>query len=402
MNLCNANDCTGCMACYNICPVDAIKIKLNSEGFMNPVIDDRKCIKCNMCVKKCPVINPIKKLKYEDKKVFACWLEDERKRLVSTSGGAFTALAENIIRQHGVVFGVVLNDSSTVVHTFAETLKELEAMKGSKYVQSEIGDSYKRAKSYLDQGRKVLFTGTPCQIAGLYATLGKRYEDLLWTVDIVCHGVASPQIFADYLQLMQKQNGANVEKVFFRNKKPGWHVFGMKIVFDNGKIYTANVYKDPFHVGFLKNLFLRSCCYRCQYATSERIADITIADFWGYGSNGSLKERDRDKGISMVMLNSTNGKILFEQVEGLVKFIKPIEMAIKGNPTFTRSFSMPKNREEFWKDYSQKSFEFVLEKYMKPQKMKKSEVKNIILRRVPDCIYIALKKGAKLKGILGN
>ena len=212
--------CTGCSACANICPKQCISMVADLEGFLYPSVDTKECINCGLCEKICPILkkNPIKS---DDIIAYAAMLNNTDIRLESSSGGVFTAIAESVIDKNGVVFGAELDENFNVIHTYVETKEELKKFRGSKYVQSVIGETYKRAKGFLDQGRFVLFTGTPCQIGGLYAYLNKDYDNLI-TQDLICHGVPSPMVWRKYLEFREDISHAGVRRMSFRHKKYGW------------------------------------------------------------------------------------------------------------------------------------------------------------------------------------
>ena len=294
MELCKKSECTGCMACINICPRKAIVLQQDEEGFLYPIILKDNCIKCGACVKVCPQMNSKRSAENYDKKVYAGWMKNRRLRRRSTSGGAFTAFAKEIMSNNGVVYGAGFDKDNKVIHKRITKKSELKQLRGSKYVQSYIGNTFSQVKDDILNGMPVLFSGTPCQIDGLYSYLGNRYEKQLFTIDLVCHGVPSPEIFSKYLEYLEKQYKSKVKKVYFRDKEPGWYVFGMRVEFQNGFVYKKNTYEDPFARGFLRNLFLRPSCHSCHYANNQRIADITLADFWGYQSTN---EKDYDDAV---------------------------------------------------------------------------------------------------------
>ena len=364
MELCKKSECTGCMACINICPRKAIVLRQDEEGFLYPIILKDNCIKCGACVKVCPQMNPKRSAENYDKKVYAGWMKNRRLRRRSTSGGAFTAFAKEIMNNNGVVYGAGFDKDNKVIHKRITKKSELSQLRGSKYVQSYIGNTFSQVKIDLLKGKPVLFSGTPCQIDGLYSYFGNRYEKQLFTIDLVCHGVPSPEIYSKYLEYLEKQYKSKVNKVYFRDKEPGWYVFGMRVEFQNGFVYKKNTYEDPFARGFLRNLFLRPSCHSCHYANNRRIADITLADFWGYQSTNE-KDYDDDKGISMIMINSSNGDVLFQQAKHQMRyFARDVEQAVQGNPALSHCFPPAENREQFWLDVHSNSFEYVIEKYM--------------------------------------
>ena len=368
MRLCSSDKCTGCMACMNICPKDAIEKVKDSEGFLHPVIVSEKCVHCKKCIEVCPQIHNVQVPECE-KTVYAAWHKNKYIRKKSTSGGAFTAFACSVLDNEGFVFGAGFDQNKTIIHKCVAEQDNLTELRGSKYVQSDIGLSYRRVKESIKEGRVVLFSGTPCQIAGLYGYLGKRFEGQLYTIDLVCHGVPSPRVYQEYLKYMSEVYQSNIKKVFFREKCPGWYVFGMRIEFDNQKVYQKNTYQDPFCRGFLREYFLRPACHNCLYANTDRIADITLADFWGYSSTNE-DNFDDDKGISMIMLNTENGTALFDKSkDSLYYWEKDILEAINGNQALRESFAPSDKREEFWSDYYKLPFNQIIEKYLYPEDM---------------------------------
>ena len=387
MKLCEVATCTGCMACVNICPINAIQTQPDKEGFLRPLIDENKCMQCGKCRSVCPQLT-VRTRPDDEKKVYACWQKDRRLRKASTSGGAFSALAQWVLLHNGVIFGAGFDEKLTVVHKKVENIKDLEQLRGSKYVQSNTLLTFREVKRSLIAGKAVLYSGTACQIDGLYAFLGDRYKGQLYTIDLVCHGVPSPKIYRDYLEYQQNLHGAKVKKIFFRNKEPGWYVFGMKLVFDNNKTYKASTYEDPFIRGFLRELFLRPSCHQCSYAGIHRVADITLADFWGY-MDTCRADRDNDKGISMVMLNTENGYHIFSQIREMLHiWERPLEQAVNGNPALKKCFPPSKKREAFWRDYTTIQFSELIEKYMYPEPRESQYYPNLKERHKQQDMYM--------------
>lgn len=364
--LCEKSKCTGCMACFNKCPISAISIVDDEEGFKHPNINKESCIKCGACQNVCPILKRVKPYNFP-KEVYACWCKDEGIRFKSSSGGVFTVLATKILEKNGRVYGAKVEADGRVVHFRGTCLNDLENMRGSKYVQSEIGTCFQQVKRDLEGQTPVLFTGTPCQVAGLRNYLGKDYEDLI-CCDLVCHGVPSPKIFKEYLMYMEKKYKGTPQRIWFRDKTKGWEEFCMKIQFSTGMVYKESTYKDVYIRGFLRNLYLRNSCYDCIYTNVDRISDLTIADFWGYRRD-SWKARDNDKGISMCIINSKKGRSLYNEIiEGLVSHKKNIKEAVAGNTCLSKSFEKPELREAFWNDFFELGYEYVIEKYCYPEK----------------------------------
>lgn len=346
----NKEQCCGCSACLHICPKHSISFKEDKEGFLYPEIDTKTCVNCGLCEKVCPVIN--QNDERQPLNVFAAKHPDDEIRMSSSSGGIFTLLAEQIIAEGGVVFGAKFNENWEVVHDFAETKEGLIPFRGSKYVQSRIGDAYVNAESFLKSGRKVMFTGTPCQIAGLKNYLRKEYENLL-AVDFVCHGVPSPMVWRKYLNeeiarhdgaakkwfLKSSQVSSTIAGINFRDKSTGWKNFSFALNFSEesaegevtsllSSVYTENEYMKVF----ISNLSLRPSCYKCAVKCGKSESDITIGDFWGidkldYNFNS-------DKGISLILLNRPLTMLMTEQC---TYSLQTYNNAIKYNPAIISS-----------------------------------------------------------------
>lgn len=363
-----ANKCTGCGSCMSVCPKDCISMSEDDNGFLYPHINNDVCVNCNLCKNRCPVLNEVKA--NETGKAYACINTDEKIRSESSSGGMFTLIAEYVIEQGGVVFGAALDENMEVYHSEASTKIELRKFRGSKYVQSKIGDTYKRAKKYLDEGRMVLFTGTPCQIGGLYASLNKKYENLI-TQDIICHGVPAPKVWRRYLKYQLKSHQSdNTKEVRFRNKDNGWLKYSMKIDFDNGKEYKMPFVKDKYMNAFLSELCLRDSCYECSFKSMERQSDITLADFWGV--NEIMPEMFDDKGTSLVVVNTKKAEDIFTSISDKVKVMEvKIEDAVRYNPSMYKSVVRHPKREKFLEMIDVMSFDNAVDKCLKVSFIKK-------------------------------
>lgn len=344
----------------SICPKTCIKMQRDNEGFLYPVVDKVNCINCGLCEKICPVINSVDVKQFP--KVYAAYNKNLKVRLSSFSGGIFYALARKIVKEGGAVFGAAFNELFEVRHTYIENEGDIKELMGSKYVQSEIGNSYITAKKILQEGRKVLFSGTPCQIAGLYAYLNMDYENLI-TVDIICHGVPSPKVWKEYVNL-QKRRG-EIRKVNFRDKKYGWSNFSISFQFDSGETYTRTAGRDRYMRGFLTNVFLRPSCYECVFKGEQRIADITLADFWGLENVRSDIEHD-NQGISMILVNSIKAEEYLKADLGheiQYYIINDASAAIKQNSAAIVSVVKNKNREAFFADFHKNGIAHALKKY---------------------------------------
>lgn len=361
INVIEKNKCTGCMACKNICPQEAISIYEDENGFKYPKIKMEVCIKCGLCSKVCPVINKL--LDNKDKiKVLACKNKDREIRLKSSSGGFFSLLAKYIIMNGGVVFGVRFNEKLEVIHDYIEDMKNIELFRGSKYVQSNINDTYKKVKKFLTEDKTVLFTGTPCQVEGLLSYLGKQYDNL-YTQDIICHGVPSPKLWRKYLEYKKKINGEYPKTINFRRKDiTGWNNYQVNYKYSNNE---ENIHHDDdyFMKIFLKNLALRESCYDCEFKKLARKSDITIADFWGIDKiNPKIND---ETGISAVLINSKKGQELFENIKkDLDYYDARLEDIIKYNPCICESTYYNEKREQFFKDLEEKDFDTLINKYL--------------------------------------
>lgn len=362
--------CSGCHACMSVCPKSAISMKEDNEGFVYPVIDESKCIDCGLCDKSCQVINPI--IKERNPIAYACNNLNDEIRMKSSSGGTFSLIAEWIISQNGVVFGAGFDDKLNVVHMAVDCIDDLYKLRGSKYVQSIIGDAFVQAKELLEAGRTVLFTGTPCQIDGLLHFLKKDY-DKLYTQDIVCHGVPSGMVWQKYLRYQEQLYGALVLKEpypSFRSKEEGWTNYRQTLSFDNGKNYNKFHKEDLYMKAFLKNVSLRYSCYDCHSKSVNRNSDITLADLWGCRS--IAPDMFDDKGTSLVIINSEKGKVLFDAISKELNFeVINLDEAIKCNPSFCNSSYKSKKRCFFFENIDSMDFAQLVEKAIRPSLLKK-------------------------------
>ena len=361
INISDKKMCCGCSACLSACSQNAIKFKKDEFGFNYPEVDESKCINCGMCELVCPIING--KSESNDKiDAFACYNNNNEERKKSSSGGIFILLAKEIIKKNGVVFGATFDDSFNVVHSYTDNEKNLEQFMGSKYTQSDINNSYVKVREFLTNGRKVLFTGTPCQIEGLISYLGKQYKDL-YTQDIICHGVPAPKVWKKYIDYQEKKYKQNIKSVSFRNKDHGWSLFRMKLSFDK-KTYSKDFSEDPFMKAFLKNMCLRDSCYNCSFKKRYRESDITLADYWGIEKVD--KKMFDDRGISLVVVNSSKGMELFNSIKDKMTFKETnLDEAIIYNSSFIKPVDKPQKRDDFLKEIDEMNFNRLVKKYIK-------------------------------------
>ena len=366
-NIIDKTMCTGCSACFSICPKNAISMQTDNEGFKRPHIDKNKCINCKLCEKTCPIL---KKVKTSQEKSYACYNKNEESLINSSSGGIFTLLAEYILDHKGVVFGPIFDDNK-LAHDFIENKKELYKLMGSKYLQSDMKNSYRQAKKFLDKKRLVLFTGTPCQIAGLKSFLRKDYENL-YTQDIVCHGCPSPKIFDKYINSFNYE----VDKISFRNKPNGWEHYVTTIIFKNKKFVNESHYTSKYMYLFINDFCLRPSCYNCQFKDYSRVSDITLADFWGV--RDICPEMFNTNGTSLVLVNSTKGKKLFNSIKNNIEY-KEVDRnkALKHNPSAFMPAPKQKARNSFMRDIDRLPFDILYKKYYY-----RKEFKNILKRKI--------------------
>ena len=297
-------DCCGCSACVSVCPKQCITMREDKEGFLYPYVENTKCVNCGLCEKVCNELNPYEKR--DPKQVFAAINKNIDVRLKSSSGGIFYILAEKTIKEGGVVFGALFDADWQVFITYAEDLERVESFMGSKYVQARIENAYKDVKKFLLEGRKVLFSGTPCQVAGLHKFLRKSYGNLI-TIDFVCHGTPSPKVWKLYLDSVLK-GIKSINKIGFRSKSKGWKKFNFYLDYNKGDetiSLLSPASKNHYMKAFLQDIILRPSCYDCKVKDFRSQSDITIADFWGIEK--VFPNMDDDKGTSLVFINTDIG-----------------------------------------------------------------------------------------------
>ena len=387
--------CCGCRACVQICPKHCITFVSDDEGFSYPSVNIDICVDCGLCEKTCPELNlqPIR----TPLRVLAAINKSEETRKESSSGGVFSLFAEEIIKEGGVVFGACFDQDWNVIHTYEETLDGIKKFQKSKYVQSNIGDSYKEAKRFLNENRKVLFSGTPCQISGLKKYLGKEYDNLL-TIDFVCHGVPSPMVWKDYLnEVLSPQDCAGkntvslslsemptIKCISFRDKTTGWEKFGFVVRVnsaskaDKNSVLSSYNTKDTILIHerldvnqymrtFLSNIDLRVSCYSCTFKRGRSGADVTIADFWGVQL---FHPRFNDnKGTSLIMVYTDKGYAITDRIP-LIYEESSLKKAVRCNSAIVRSHHVHPNRHIFFKHYHTKE--------SKIQWMKECESVNVL------------------------
>ena len=383
INVQNKQDCCGCSACVQRCPKQCIALHQDEEGFLYPKVDMETCIDCGLCEKVCPVLHQAEER--VPLEVFAAKNPNEEIRYESSSGGIFTLLAEQTIEAGGVVFGVKWNEHFEAVHAYTETKEGLAAFRGSKYVQSQVGETFKQAEQFLKQGRQVLYSGTPCQIAALKLFLRKEYENLL-AVDIICHGAPSPGVFRWYLSeeiaqeaarqsgekiqfrsslpipsiakadVLAREQGFEIEDIRFRDKRVGWKKYSFVLSLKPlSKVTTAGeknsvslsytLHENSFMKGFLRNIYLRPSCYACPAKSGKSGSDITLADYWRI--QHLMPKFDDDRGVSALTINTEKAQKVM-QIIGAEIYSAPYEDLCAKNPSLLHSCGIPANRSRFF------------------------------------------------------
>lgn len=390
--------CCGCNACGDICPKDAITFKTDIEGFWYPEVNMERCIDCGLCEKACPElhINELKKNDYERPVTIAAINKNMRVRWDSTSGGAFSALADVMYAQGGYVSGAVYNENFSVSNFISDNPEDLAKLRSSKYLQSYAEGLYKKVRDLLRKGEKVLACGTPCQMAALRSFLRKDYDNLI-IVDFICRGVNSPKVYRKYLDSLERRYEGKVVYVKAKSKELGWRNLTRKVVFDNGKVYYGVRMDDDFRRGYHTNVFCRPSCYVCQYKGFPRMADITIADYWGIEKVD--KNLDNNIGTSMILLNSKKGEAYFDLVKDKLEWeYTKFESILQGNIALRKPIEPAKiNREQFFEDLDKGTFDDVVQKYFPLKKEKDGSFKGKIKRIFKHYYFLYKKMGLSLK-----
>lgn len=366
----NKQDCCGCSACVQRCPKHCITLKEDGEGFLYPHVNSDECIDCGLCEKVCPELHHGER--HIPLEVYAAKNKDESIRMQSSSGGIFTLLAEKVIQEGGVVFGAAFDANWEVMHTYAETMEGLVDFRGSKYMQSRIGTAYQDAEYFLKQGRKVLFSGSPCQIKGLKLFLRKNYDNLI-AVDFICHGVPSPKVWREYLkETIARKSGKNsvlpypipckigIDTVDFRSKSTGWKKYSFALTLSetsvegvkNTVLLSSVFSENPFMRAFLADLILRPSCYSCPSKSGRSGSDLTIADYWAIPQ--VAPEFDDDKGVSLVLVQTEKGKSFYQSLKEKTTFIVTSYQEAQGaNGGFKEKTPMHPKRNRFFTEFAQ-------------------------------------------------
>ena len=354
--------CTGCEACASYCPVSAIQMEADDDGFFYPQIDTEKCIQCGLCHKTCPVaIMP--KPSHEMDRIWMFEAQDEKMRNASSSGGAFSQLARQVIEKDGLVFGCRMDeDCYGASHTGVDNEVDLAPLRGSKYVQSRMGNALCQVKRALEEGKWVLFSGTPCQVAGLQSYLGDQSWARLLTVDLICHGVPSQKVWQAYAKELEEEAKAKLTQVSFRDKKIGWQTYSLSCGFADGSVYSQTVLEDLYLRGFIENLYLRPSCHNCSFKGKHYKSDITLGDFWGIGE--FFPELSNKQGISLVISHTNKGVSAINSLDigGMLREVTGMDV-LKHNSAFYRVSGQSPFRNHVLAQVGKKSLKKLLRKY---------------------------------------
>lgn len=352
--------CTLCGGCRNACPTDAISYAREHRGFAYPVIDPDKCVGCDRCERVCPVLAPGSRSQEGYPTAYAARTKDEEVRRTSTSGGVFYELASLVLGEGGMVCGAVFDEGFHVRHILSDRREDLVRMMGSKYAQSDMGSCYREIKQALAKGVTVLFSGCPCQVAGLRCFLGRDDPHLI-LVELICHGVPSDSLLQTYISLREKQYGAALERLEFRNKDLGWHRSAVKMEFANGKVYREPGELDAYGHGFYGNITLKESCYHCRFRNFSAGGDIILGDLWG--AEVSMPRADDNKGLSALLVLSDKGQA---QVERLPLIMEPCELdtVIRYNQSLVRSAEPSPLRETFCACTAERGYAVAIRKHL--------------------------------------
>lgn len=352
--------CCGCGACENVCPVNAIHYIPNKDGFYTPIVDENKCIRCGLCLKKCPLKTP--PTGSRPRAVYACRNQDEQVLHKSSSGGVFSALAKKVLHEGGTVFGCSW-DGQIAKHTEVTSITDLPKLYKSKYVQSNIAGVHKQIKERLKEGKTVLFCGTPCQVAGLKAGL-ESHPNLI-TVDFICHGVPSSKVLKKHIKDLETTYQATLSSLCFRDKDYGWNELQMTAFFSDGQVYSKPASQDSYYRAFLCNLSLNKGCGDCKFNHLPRASDITLGDFWNVGNHHP--RFDDNKGVSCVVLNSDAGVDLFASIQKQLTIEQSsVEAVMDGNPFLNGHCTLHKRRNKFFSLLDYEPFDALVKRCLKP------------------------------------
>ena len=367
--------CTGCTSCMNICPKKAISMKCDNEGFKYPFIDQKKCVNCGLCKKTCPVLNTSANKSL--KKCFVAYTKDDRYKSNSSSGGIFPIIATKILNEKGIVIGAAFDQNNELKHFGITNIKDLHKLEGSKYLQSDLNNIFSYIKEKVSS-HKVLFVGTPCQVAGLKAYLKNDYNNLI-CIDLFCHGVPSPKLFKKYVNELEMDNNDVLINYKFRDKVTGWDSYSNTAVFENSKKTELQLNNNYMKL-FLSDVALRESCFNCNFKLENKYSDLTLGDFWGVKS--FYPEMYNKKGVSAIIINTDKGEELFKVIENELKYKNcNVEQILVGNPCLIQSVNRPIKRDSFF------------------EKIDKENINNLTKEFTPKVSYITKIKN-KIRSVL--
>lgn len=357
-------DCTGCSACTHICPKNCISLLSDNYGFLYPHINNDICVNCGICENICPVLNIAEQDTPINTNCYAAKTNEETIRAQSSSGGVFSVIAEKVLKNNGIVYGAAFDEKFVVKHIGISSIDDLDLLRRSKYVQSDLNNCFTDIESNLKDGKTVLFTGTPCQVEGLLSCLRKPYDNLV-TMDFVCHGVPAPAVWEHYKNHIEKQYKSTITNVNFRNKSSGWKNSSLEIEFENVTIYNNIFRNDPYMKAFLSNMDLRKSCYSCKFKSTKHKSDLTVADYWGIDE--IVPEIDDDKGISLLLVNTEKGNALLADIKNHLSLTKTdVEKAFTYNPCIIKSVQEHSFRQYFLTNYNKGNFEKIVNNCINP------------------------------------
>lgn len=368
----NKSQCTGCTACASVCPQQCIRMVEDGEGFTYPkIVNVASCISCGSCERVCPVLSQ-KEEKGSLTRAFAALSKNDSLRMESSSGGVFSELSEIVLKSGGIIYGASYDKNGSVEHIGVDNMENLGKLRGAKYSQSNLKDSFSTIKKQLDSGINVLFSGTPCQVGGLKAFLKKDYKNLL-CIDFVCHGVPSPLVWKKYVKYRAKidNNDNPPGYINLRNKESGWtnYSYSVEFAYSKGKRYLRKNNEDLFMNLFVNNYILRNSCSACHFKGYSRVSDITLGDFWGIWDINS--EMDDNRGTSLVLIHSVKGEELFRAASGNIKSSQvTLEQASMMNPSLLQSSIPQPSRDNVLRDIIQNGFETAITIFQSNQSAK--------------------------------
>ena len=389
--------CTGCGMCLQICPVNAIKMVANKEGFLEPKINKNKCTNCGLCYKKCPAVNKINIKRLDKPIVYAAKTTDDKLLKNSSSGGIFSIIAKYVLTNQGTVYGCAFDSELKANHIKITKEEDLSKLRGSKYVQSDTKNTFKEVKKDLSLKKLVLYSGTPCQIAGLVKFLGKNYDNLI-LVDFVCHGVPSQKLFQKYIKYLEDKQKSKLIYYSFRNKEKTMWGNSIKMEFENGKKKYLPAALDPFYRSYIDGVISRECCYNCKYSSDKRYSDITLMDYWG------IEKEHPDffdaNGVSAVMINTKNGQDVFDSIDkSCMEYIgSSIDKVKKRNIHLSAPVKKHPLREHVYDDIDKKDFEL----YIKDNLRFSFRTRDVVSYMLPVKVKLLLKKTKAFINKLGR